>query len=435
MLASPSGRRTNWAGNVVFGARRYLRPGSVPELQRLVAQADRIRALGTGHSFSPLADTTGDQVSLAGLPPVADIDTGRGAITVSAGLRYCDLSGPLRRAGRALASLASLSHISVAGACATGTHGSGDARGSLATAVGALEMVTASGDLVTVRRDDPGSPLAAMVVALGALGIVTRLTLDTVPAFALRQYVYDGLALDQVTEHFAQIMAAGYSVSLFTGWHRQLAFQAWLKCRADAPAGPPPLDWMGGRRAGAPRHPVPGADPAASTQQLGVPGPWDQRLPHFRPEFSPSTAAELQSEYLVPRELGVDGLQALSQVRGQLAPVVQVCEIRTVAADQLWLSPAYQRDCVGFHFTWVDDRPAVTRALTLVEEVLAPLRPRPHWGKLFVLSPQALAGLYPRLAGFRQLMSSYDPGGKFRNALLDEYLPAPAGPGAGPGRS
>jgi alditol oxidase len=434
-MTSSSGRRTNWAGNVVFGAERYLRPASVPELQRLVAGATRIRALGTGHSFSPLADTTGDQVTLAGLPPVAEIDAGRAAITVSAGLRYRDITGPLRQAARALPNLASLAHICIAGACATGTHGSGAANGSLATAVSALEMVTATGDLVTVSRDDPGSPLAATVVALGALGIVTRLTLDTVPAFDLCQYVYDQLPLEQVTEHFAQILASGYSVSLFTGWRRELAFQAWLKCRADAPGGPPPPGWMGGRRAAGPRHPIPGADPGASTQQLGVPGPWDERLPHFRPDFSPSTAAELQSEYLVPRERGIEGLLALSQVRDRLAPVVQICEIRTIAADQLWLSPAYQRACVGFHFTWVDDLPAVTWAVALVEEVLAPLRARPHWGKLFLLSPQELAGLYPRLADFGQLMSSYDRGGKFRNALLDEYLPAEAGPGAGRGRS
>jgi alditol oxidase len=432
--AGGSGRRTNWAGNVVFGAQRFHRPRSVAELQRLVAGAARIRALGTGHSFSPLADTAGDQVTLAGLPPLAEVDTARGAITVSAGLRYSDITSPLDQAGRALANLASLPHICVAGACATGTHGSGDANGSLATAVSALEMVTADGDLVTVSRDDPGSPLEAMVVALGALGIVTRLTLDTVPAFSLRQYVYDQLPLEQVTGHFAQIMASGYSVSLFTRWHgpagthAPAAFQAWLKCRADPP--PPdwqaPPAWMGGRLADGPRHPIPGADPGASTQQLGLPGPWDQRLPHFRPEFRPSTAAELQSEYLVPRERGVEGVLALSRAGRQLAPVLQICEIRTIAADQLWLSPAYQRACVGFHFTWVDDPPAVARAVAIVEEALAPLQARPHWGKLFGLSPRALAALYPRLADFRQLMSSWDRAGKFRNDLLDEYLPAPA---------
>jgi alditol oxidase len=422
-MAGTSGWRTNWAGNVVYRAARCHRPGSVPELQRLVARASRLRALGTGHSFSALADTSGDLVTLAGLPPLAETDTGRGAVLVSAGLRYSDITGPLRDAGLALPNLASLPHICVAGACATSSHGSGNGNGSLATAVSEMEMITAGGDLVTVRREDQGSQFDATVVALGALGVVTRLTLDTVPSFEVRQYVYEDLPLRQVAEHLAEITASAYSVSLFTGWRSPQVFQAWLKCRADAPDCPAPEPrWMGGSLAGGPRHPIPGQPAGNCTQQLGVAGPWDQRLPHFRPDFTPSTGAELQSEYLVPREHATGALLALTQISGRLAPVVQISEIRTVAADQLWLSPGYRRASTAFHFTWVSDPAAVTQAVALVEEQLEPFGARPHWGKLFGISAAELAGRYPRLADFRQLMTSYDPAGKFRNEFLDQHL-------------
>jgi alditol oxidase len=419
-----TGKAANWAGNVTFGAERFHRPASVPQLQRLVARSERVRALGTGHSFNRLADTPGDLVSAAGLPRLIDVDAAGETVTVSAGLTYGEVAVVLHRAGRALPNLASLPHISVAGACATGTHGSGDGSRGLASAVSAVEMVTADGDVATVARDTDPARFPGTVVALGALGIVTRLTLDTVPAFGIRQYVYEDLPAGQVLEHFDEIFASAYSVSLFTGWRGPGIRQAWLKRRADAPdAGTAGPWWMGGRRADGPRHPVPGMSPAACTEQLGVPGPWHERLPHFRPESTPSAGEELQSEYLLPRAHATDALAALLPVAERLAPVVRTSEIRTVAADDLWLSPAYQRDAVGFHFTWVKDWAAVAPALALVEERLAPLRGRPHWGKLFGTSPETVRGLYPRWDDFRRLMHRYDPAGKFRNDLLDRYFP------------
>ncbi|HEY7146276.1 MAG TPA: D-arabinono-1,4-lactone oxidase [Streptosporangiaceae bacterium] len=431
-MASSARWRSNWAGNVRYRAARCHRPASVPQLQRLVARARQIRAAGTGHSFSALADTAGDLVTLSGLAPRVRADAERGTVTVSAGLRYADITGPLRAAGLALPNLASLPHVSVAGAVATGSHGSGDGCGSLAAAVSGLELVTASGDLARLSRDSHGGQFDAFVVSLGALGIVTRLTLDTVPAFEVSQHVYEDLPLEQVAGHFDEITASGYSVSLFTTWRRPRVFQAWLKRRTGQPGGPPPgPGWLGGRPASQPRHPIPGLPAAHCTGQLGVPGPWDERLPHFRPDAVPSAGAELQSEYLLPRAAAVRGLRALDQVAAELAPVVQVCEIRTLAADRLWLSPGYQRASAAFHFTWAADPAAVTRAMALIEAQLEPLAPRPHWGKLFGISPRALAGRYPRLPDFGQLMTRWDPDGKFRNELLERYL-LPAGPDSHP---
>ena len=419
-----TGNRTNWAGNVTFGAQRFHEPSSLAELQKLVARGDRVRALGTGHSFNRLADTPGDLVSLAGLPRLIEIDAADASVTVGADLRYAQVAEELNRAGRALRNLASLPHICVAGACATATHGSGDGVGNLATAVSAAAMVTADGDVVTVSRDRDPAEFDGIVVGLGALGVVTQLTLDTVPAFDVRQYVYEDLPFEQVNRHFDEIMASAYSVSLFTDWRAPGIRQAWLKRRADAADGwTPQPRWMGGRLADGPRHPVPGMPPAYCTEQLGVPGPWHERLPHFRPDFIPSNGDELQSEFLLPREAAIDGLDALRSIAAALAPVVQITEIRTVAPDQLWLSPSYQRDTVAFHFTWVNDWPAVEPVLALVEAGLAPLHGRPHWGKLFGMGPRAVRELYPRLDDFRRLTRRYDPAGKFRNDLLDRYVP------------
>jgi alditol oxidase len=414
------GSPANWAGNVQFRAATVYRPASVPELQRLVASSARIRALGTAHSFSLVADTDGDLVSLAGLPPVVDIDTARATAQVSAGLRYSDIAPRLHAAGLALANLASLPHISVAGAVATGTHGSGDANQGLAAAVSALELVTSGGELIQVSRDaDPGR-FSGLVVALGACGIVTSLTLDAVPAFAVRQWVYADMPFAAVAAQFNDITSAAYSVSMFTDWRAERMTQVWLK-RAE-PAEVPPERWHGGTLASADLNPIAGMSAGNCTPQLGWPGPWHERLPHFRPEFTASAGEELQSEFLLGRDHAVDALAALTGIAATLAPAVQVSEIRTVAADTLWLSPAYGRDSVAFHFTWVADPGAVAPALAAAQAALAPFGPRPHWGKLAAIPAADVSGRYPRMGDFRRLVAELDGPGQFRNEYADAYI-------------
>lgn len=414
----------NWAGNIAFGAERVARPGSVAELQELVAgSGGAVRALGTGHSFNAIADTTGTLVSVAGLPPVVDVDRAAGAVTVSAGLRFGEFTGALHAEGQALHNLGSLPHISVAGACATGTHGSGTRNGNLASAVRALEWVAADGSLVSLRRGDPDLPGA--VVALGALGIVTRLTLDTVPAFDVQQWVYEGLPNERLLERFDEVMAAAYSVSLFTDWRSDRIGQVWLKQRVEAD-GPrtAPQRWLGAVLADGPLHPVPGMPPDHCTEQAGVPGPWHARLPHFRLEFTPSSGEELQSEYFVDRADAAAAFEALDRVRERFSAVLQISEIRAVAADELWLSPAQGRETVAFHFTWHPDEAAVAVALGAVEAALAPFGARPHWGKVFTMEPEAVRGLYDRYGDFERLVGEHDPQGVFRNAWLRDRLRA-----------
>jgi alditol oxidase len=413
------GRRTNWAGNVQYRAATVHRPASVAELQRLVAVSSRIRALGTAHSFSLVADTDGDLVSLADLPPAVDVDTAAATARVSAGLRYSDVAPRLHAAGLALANLASLPHISVAGAVATGTHGSGDANQSLAAAVNAFELVTADGDLIEVRRETDPDRFPGLVVALGTCGVVTSLTLDAVPAFTVRQWVHEELPFDEVTAGFDEITSAAYSVSMFTDWRSHRMTQVWLK--RTGPAEVPPPRWHGGRLAAVDVHPIAGMPADNCTLQLGRPGPWHERLPHFRPQFTPSAGEELQSEFLLSREHAVDALAALARISATLAPAVQVSEIRTVAADALWLSPAYERDSVAFHFTWVPDGDAVAPALAAAQAALSPFEPRPHWGKLSTIPAEVVASRYPRMDDFRGLVAEFDGRGQFRNEYADAY--------------
>jgi xylitol oxidase len=418
-------RETNWAGNIVYRAARVARPRSISEVQELVAANAQVRAVGTGHSFNRIADTPGVLISLADLPPVIDIAPGGAAATVPGGISYRELTEQLNAAGYALRNMASLPHLSVAGAVATATHGSGDANGNLATLVSGLQLITADGSVRTLRRDTGGEEFRGCVVGLGSLGLVSALTLDLVPAFGIRQYVYEGLPAAMLQSHFDEIFGSAYSVSVFTNWRDDRHGQLWLKVRDDERGAWQPVPrWMDATLADRQVNPVPGGDPAHATEQLGVPGPWHQRLPHFRAEFTPSSGQELQSEYLLPRQVAGGAFDALTSLGSLLAPVLQIAEIRTVAPDDLWLSTSFQRDTVALHFTWIKDTAAVTPVIAAMEHLLTPLGARPHWAKVFGMPPHVVRALYPRSADFQDLLGRYDPGGKFRNGFLSKYFPA-----------
>ena len=406
---------TNWAGNIVFGARRLHHPTSVDELCELVAAGGPLKVLGSGHSFNRMADTDGEMVSLARLPRVFEISADRRSVRVDGGVRYGEFIADLTAAGLALHNTASLPHISVAGAVATATHGSGVRNGNLATAVSSIEFIDGSGKLVTLSRGDEG--FAGAVVGLGAIGVVTALTLDVLPAFEIRQYVYDGLRRSELDAHFDEIVGAGYSVSLFTNWQTVDIDHAWVK-RPEPMSG----DFFGARPADGKRHPVPGMPAENSTDQGGVPGPWHARLPHFKMEFTPSSGQELQSEYHVAREHGLAAIDAVASIRERVAAVLQVCEVRTIAADELWLSPNYRRDSVALHFTWIADTEAVLPVVAELEQQLAPFDARPHWGKVFTTDPATLRTQYERFADFQALVRRYDPTGTFRNPWLAAIL-------------
>lgn len=408
----------NWAGNISYGERELHLPRSVAELQDLIATSERIRVLGSRHSFNEIA-ACAELVSLRGLPMAVEFDDERATVSCPGAMTYGELAPLLEAHGVALANLGSLPHISIAGAIATATHGSGNRLQNLASAVAGLELVRSSGELFELSRGEPD--FEGAVVALGAFGALTRVTLDVEPSYAVSQVVYEGLPWRAIDERFDELSAAGDSVSVFTRWGES-AGQLWVKRRLSGEAAPVAPELFGARAATSQRHPIAGADPQASTPQLGAPGPWYERLPHFRLQFTPSAGAELQSEYLLDRSHAAAAIGRVRALAAVIEPLLLVSEIRTVAADELWLSPQYHRDSVAIHFTWRPEPQAVGALLPVVEAALAGFAPRPHWGKLFAAAAPELGERYERLPDFIELLQRLDPRGAFRNAWIEERL-------------
>jgi xylitol oxidase len=414
---------TNWSGNLTYGTDRLQEAASVEQIRSFVRSQDKMKVLGTRHCFNPIADSRDQLLSLKPMHEVVALDAKARTVTVDANITYGQLSPYLDGKGFALHNLASLPHISVAGACSTATHGSGEKNGNLATSVSAVEIVTAAGDLLKISRASDAEVFHGAVVGLGALGVITRVTLDIQPTFTVRQYVYENLPLAQMKEHFDAIQSSGYSVSLFTDWQKQRLNEVWIKSRVGgAQTFAAPREFYGAKLASRDLHPIAELSAENCTAQMGVPGPWYDRLPHFRMGFTPSAGKELQSEYFVPRHNAIDAILAVERLRDQVSPLLLISEIRTIAADDLWMSTCYHRPSVAIHFTWKPDWPAVRRVLPIIERELAPFQPRPHWGKLFTLSPKELRSRYEKLADFIQLTTKYDPKGKFRNDFLNTNL-------------
>lgn len=413
----------NWAGNIAFSAARVHRPTTLEQLQDVVSRSNKLKVIGSRHSFNGIADASEDLISLENFDSSLALDRERSTVTANGGITYGQLCSQLHREGYALHNMASLPHITVAGACATATHGSGDGNGNLATAVAALELVKADGVVVMLSRDQNREEFEGAVVGLGGLGVVTRVTLDIAPLYMMQQEVYENLPLAQLVKRFDEIVASAYSVSLFTDWQKERVNQLWLKRRlTDDVALPLAPSLFEATLATGHLHPLASLSAVSCTEQMGIPGPWHERLPHFRVDHTPASGDELQTEYFVPRRHAVAAMQAIVRLGEQIEPALLISEVRTIAADTLWMSSSYQQACVGIHFSWKKNWPAVEKLLPIIEEQLAPFQARPHWGKLFTMQPSHLQSLYPKLPDFQQLLHMYDPQGKFRNAFLDTYI-------------
>jgi alditol oxidase len=413
----------NWAGNYTYQAARLHVPETIEQIQEIVSRSSKVKALGSRHSFNGIADSTEDLISLEHFDKIIGLDRERRTVTVEAGIRYGQLSKELYLEGFALHNLASLPHISVAGACATATHGSGEQHGNLATAVTGIELVTANGEMINFSHEHQPEQFHGAVVGLGGLGIVTKLTLDIQPTFDMQQDIYQNLPLSQLEKHFDELVSSAYSVSFFTDWRNRNINQVWIKSRAVRNALiEPGMELFGATPAMHDLHPIEALSAENCTPQMSIRGPSHERLPHFRMGFTPSSGEELQSEYFVPRQHALAALRAVDHLREHIAPILQISEVRTIAADNLWMSPCYQQACVAIHFTWIKDWSAVNQVLPMIEEKLAPFNARPHWGKLFTMHPERLQSLYAKLPEFRELLRYYDPEGKFRNAFLDTHI-------------
>jgi alditol oxidase len=416
------GRRTNWAGNYTYKAPHLDEPANSQEVQQLVKTVPHSKALGARHSFNNIADTIGDQISLKRLHQMTLNKSGR-TVTVGAGVTYGQLAPWLDAQGFAVHNLASLPHVSVVGACATATHGSGIHNGNLSTAVSAIEFVDGNGEIVSLSRAHDADQFRGAIIGLGALGVITNITLDVVPTFQIAQVIYENLSFDQLEHNLDAIFSSGYSVSLFTDWQNHRATQVWLKQTTSGNTAPHlPELFYGATLQKTKLHPLAGHSPENCTDQQGIPGPWYERLPHFRMNFTPSSGAELQTEYFVARNQAYKAILAVEELRERITPHLFITELRTIAADDLWMSMAYQRDSLAIHFTWKPEWSSVREILPILEQKLAPFSARPHWAKLFAMSHPRLQQLYPRFAEFQALAKRYDPHGKFRNEFLNRNL-------------
>ena len=415
-------RLKNWAGNLEFSTDQVHYPQTVEEVQSIIRNVSKLRALGSQHSFNTIADSENNLVSSKKLNKIISINKAENTVTVEAGIKYGELVQHLHDNGYALHNLASLPHISVAGSIATATHGSGVNNGNLATSVSAIEFVNGAGEVVQLSRKD-GDVFYGAVVGLGALGFVTKVTLDLLPTFNMKQIVYRNMPMDSLKENFLAIMSGGYSVSLFTDWSNRNINEVWIKSRdgGEEPAGGQ-REFYGATPAEKNMHPVEDQPAESCTEQMGVPGPWYERMPHFKMGFTPSTGVELQSEYFVPLENGYDAMMAVEKLHEKITPHLFISEIRTIAADDLWMSPCYKKACVSLHTTWKQEWDVVMGLLPQMEAQLAPFNPRPHWGKLFTIKPTVLQQTIERLGDFRELVRQHDPKGKFRNEFLANFL-------------
>lgn len=416
---SPILTRTNWAGNLTYGTDRLLLPNSMDELQEMVRSHQRVRPLGSRHCFNPIADSGEAQLSLASMPQI--VMFGTDTVTVPGAMRYGELVPFLDARGLALHNLASLPHISIAGALATATHGSGETNSNLATSAVGLDVVVASGEQITISPQDKALFRAA-VVGLGCFGVVTSVTLKVEPYYTMAQQVYLNLPLASIDEHLEAIMSLGYSVSIFTDWRTSESTQIWVKRRIEDDLPELPTELHGAVLADRNVHPVLPLSAEACTEQLGAPGAWHARLPHFKMDFTPSSGEELQSEFFVDRQHAPDVIAVLRDMADQLNPLLMISEVRTIAADDLLMSTASGRDSVAFHFTWYQDWEALQEILPTLEARLAPFEARPHWGKNFRMSGEEIQALYPGHAQFQELVLAHDPNGKFRNDFVNEKI-------------
>lgn len=415
-------RLKNWAGNLTYSTDHVFYPKSVQEVQQLVKKHSKLKALGTRHCFNTIADSKDSLVSTKELNKVVSLDKKAHTVTVEGGIKYGELAPYLHQQGFALHNLASLPHISVAGSCTTATHGSGIKNGNLSSSVTALEIVIADGSIINLSKAADGEKFNAAVVGLGALGIITKVTLNVEPTYMMRQRVFTGMPITQVKQHFEKIVAAGYSVSLFTDWQTDSINEVWIKSRIGTDKDEDTPEFYGAKAATKNLHPIIAISAENCTEQMGVPGPWYERLPHFKMGFTPSSGKELQSEYFVPLHHAVEAIGAIARLGKQIGPHLFITEIRTIAADNLWMSPCHNQTSVTIHFTWKQETEAVLKLLPLIEKELSPFNARPHWGKVFTMAPKVLESRYEKLNDFKKIIAEYDPHGKFRNEFLSREI-------------
>lgn len=410
----------NWAGNLTFSAKEYLEVNSISKLQSIVNKSTGVKVIAAGHSFNDIANTSHTHISLKNMSSQIEIDSNQKIALVPAGMSYADVCKFLEKYGWALSNTASLGEISMAGAILTATHGSGSENSILSECVVGIEMVLASGEIYAVDQDE-SDEFQGLVVSLGGLGVLTKFKVRIVKSFSIKQYVYENIGLEALAQNFDLVFNKAYSVSYFSNWAKNSTGQVWMKFLDDGSPIDVPYLFLDGNLATSNQHPVKANDPSSCTQQMGESGKWLYRLPHFKLGSSPASGDEVQTEYLVDRAHVREYISSLSLIGDEISDRVYATEIRAIKEDNLWLSPAYNRATIGFHFTWKKSE-SLQKFLQKIEEILGKHNGRPHWGKLFVTSRENLVGRYPKFSDFERILMKYDPNKKFRNSFIDRYF-------------
>jgi alditol oxidase len=416
---------SNWSKNQSFKFRKIFYPTSTDEIVSIVKSAKKVKVIGTAHSFNTSAaaddgyEEETDLICLSNLCVNPILDEEKKTITVSAGSKFGEIFHwiSINAPNFALHNSASLPHISVGGAIATATHGSGVKHGNLSSAVVSLELIKANGEIMNISRETKGSEFDGYIVHLGCLGVVTRVTLSLVSAFNIRQDCFVCLDFDIALQNIDEILSSGYSVSLFTTWSNRLFEQVWRKSTPDTVFETE--TFFGSKKAITKIHPC-DQSPECCTEQLGQVGPSYERLPHFKFEFQPSVGDELQSEFFIARADAAAALEAIMSLSKVISPLLFITEVRSIASDKLWMSTAYDRESVAIHFTWKPLWNEVQKVLPMIEIALEKFSARPHWGKLFSHKAETISLIYPKINDFAALREQLDPEAKFVNKFLIE---------------
>jgi L-gulono-1,4-lactone dehydrogenase len=424
----------NWAGEQRCRPQAIERPGSRNGLEELVVAAagrgQRVRAAGSGHSFTDIALTGGLLLRLEGLNRVLAADRASGRVKVEAGIVLSELNRRLDELGLAFENLGDIDRQTLAGSISTGTHGTGERFQNLSAQIEAIELVLAGGRALEVSAESDPDTFRAARVGLGALGVIYAITLRTVPAYTLHR-VDRPRPLDDVLESLDELVAASDHFEFYVFPHTRTALcrESW---RTDEPPRPRSRtavyaqevvleNWVGQLFALGARH-LPSQVPRLARIAAGNVGRSTKIDRSFEVFASERRIRFTEMEYAIPRQHAVEAIRRVLELAGR--PEHQVAypiEVRFVAPDDALLSPSHER--VTTYVAVHQDRKLRWEPYFRgVEAIMSSYKGRPHWGKRHFQTAETLARLYPRWDDFARVRSELDPDGVFRNAYTDRVL-------------
>uniref|UniRef100_A0A915D0Y3 FAD-binding PCMH-type domain-containing protein n=1 Tax=Ditylenchus dipsaci TaxID=166011 RepID=A0A915D0Y3_9BILA len=417
----------NWGGNFNFSTQDIKYPTTTAGVQQLVKECKgKIRPVGTRHSFSEIANTNDTLICLVHMNLILSVDPSVPSVTVQAGITYTDLIPFLQSIGLAIPMMASLGEISIAGAINTAVHGSGAGIGNLATQVLGLQMVLADGSVVQYSKGQNDTELAAATVGLGALGIVTQVTLQAQPTYNLAINVFENMDMSVLDTQLYNITHSGYAINMWSTFGTPgVLDQVWITTKVDSNgvnAYGNVSQLYGAPAATAQSSPIAALPPTYVVPQMGIVGPYYERLTDYDLGLSGQEGQQTQSEYYVDFDDFVPALKALQTLSAEINAVVYVALFRITEKDELWMSPQYKKTTMAIHFSWQPKLDQVMALLPKIEAALAPFNPIPHWGKLYTLKPEQYLPLLPKYPEWREQVELHDPTHKFRNKWLEENI-------------